>query len=436
MGHTLLIILPVDECRPETRVRWLLVDEGDQPLSQGKSALGELASRPELKDRFAVAVIVAAEYALSLRVEIPSSQLRQIRQALPFAVEEMIADDIDNIHAAIPSTFRASLPQIDTAIVNHRLLIDWLDVLHGCDLSPDFMLIDGLCLPREEGSWTIAVVDQRVLIRTDKNRVVAVQPDDVELVIGAMLEQQQQERSAEAVALVDRPQLHIMASQTSGRDANVVKQIAAFLKKAYADYTIKATLYKQDPAQLLSFDWQDQALHGINLLQGGYATQQASEGMQRHWGLVASVASVGVLLFLVLTLSAGWIFQIRAGQLQDQSITAYRQIFPNERRVVNPRKQLQNHLRERGTQGNHSFLALLAETARGIQGESASPDITLTQIRFNSDQGNLRFEVNGRSLDQLDQFKNLLASSGLQVDINSASEQEGGVIGRIVVSQP
>lgn len=431
MGDTLLIILPLDECAAETRVKWLLVDDNDQAREQGKTTLAQLASRPELSGDISVAVIVAAEHILSLRVEIPSTQVRQIRQALPFAVEELIAEDIDNIHAAIPSTFRASLPSIDTAIISHRLLIDWLDVLHGCQLSPDYMLIDGLCLPREEGSWTIAVVDQRVLVRTDKNRVVALQVDDCELVLPTMLEQEKLRRSADTV-----PQLHIMASQTNSGDANAVKQIAALLKNTFPEYTVKATLYKQDPAQLLSFDWQDQSLHGINLLQGGYATQHAAEGMRGHWGLVASVASIGVVLFLLLTLSAGWFFDIRASRLQEQSVATYRQLFPGERRVVNPRKQLQNHLRERGGQGNHSFLVLLAETARGIQSESVSPEITLTQIRFNSDQGNLRFEVNGRSLDQLDQFKNLLASSGLQVDINSASEQEGGVIGRIVVSQP
>lgn len=435
MSQTLIIKLPSTPCDPDTAVEWMLVDSDNQPFDEGCTAISELYDGLSSGEDFQVCVVIPAEYVLSLRVQVPTSQLRQIRQALPYIVEELVADDIENIHTAIPASFRAALPDIDTLVVEHSLLIKWLDLLCSHQLKPSAILVDALCLPREPDSWSIYVEGERVLLRTANNRCLALQPDDFEMVITAMLRKEQQLRSDSSVQ-VAVPQLQVMASQQFKGSADAVKNIAGQLKKRYPDYPIKATLFKQDPLQLLSFDWQEQQASGINLLQGGYATSQAATVTGGQWNLVAAVAVLGISVFLLLAVVSGWIFNQRADQLERRSMAMYRELFPEQRRVVNPRRQMQNQLKQRGGQNNHSFLALLAETAQSIQGEPQSADVSLRQIRFNSDQGNLRFEVNSKSLDQLDRFKNLLAGTGLQVDINSASEQDGSVLGRIVVSQP
>lgn len=434
MSQTLIILLPTGEQSPQAAVDWQLVDGDNQIRSQGSTALQDLGEHLSGGDDFDVVAIVPAETILSLRVQVPTAQLRQIRQALPFVVEEFIADDIENIHTAIPSTFRASLPDIDTVIVEHALLVTWLDLLHSHRLSPSALLVDALCLPRDQDGWSVVIGDDRVLVRSGRNRGLAMQSGDFEALFVPMLRAELERRSNQS--MTSALQVHVMAAQSDNQAAESVKRYAGVLKRFFPDLAIKATLFKQDPAQLLSFDWQEQRQHGINLLQGGYATGQVSASGGGQWGVVAAVASVGVVVFLALALLSGWYFSHRAEQLQHQSLAVYRQLFPDQRRVVNPRRQLQNYLKLQGSPGNHSFLALLSETSRRIQNQASSPDVSLRQIRFNSDQGNLRFEVNSKSLDQLDDFKNLLAGAGLQVDINSASEQDGGVMGRIVVSQP
>lgn len=180
----------------------------------------------------------------------------------------------------------------------------------------------------------------------------------------------------------------------------------------------------------MQFSWS--LLVGINLLQGGYQIVRRQQANHLAWSKLAAFASLGVAFFLMLSLGGGWYFSYKAERLEEQSVDLYRELFPGERRVVNPRKQMENHLRQKSLGGQGSFLALLADTAKQFQGES-SAEVSVNQMRFNDQQGELRLELNSQSLEQLEKFKMRLTEGGLIVDINSASEQADGVIGRVAV---
>lgn len=438
MSHTLIIHLPAVSWSADTEVSWLLLNEQQRLVASGETAFNalqiDIRVRNDVQD-FQVVAVAPVESVLAVNVDIPSTQLRQIRQALPFAIEELIADDIENVHTAIAANFRSSLPLVEAIVVSHKQLIEWLDLLHSYQLSPRAILVDALCLPIEPNSWSLCVDGERMVVRTSTNQGLAMQRDAVEVVLPSLISREQQLRQQIALENIAPPVLHVMASKGRPGDCDSAKSLADFLKRTYPDYTIKTTAFKQGTTQLLCYDWQDQKRLGVNLLQGGYSLANQSEKTRQNWSLVATVCGFGVALYLLLALGGGWYFNHRAGELEYQSIAIYRKLFPDERRVVNPRRQMQNHLRQSNLHGDNAFLSLLAETAGQMQGNQAGAGVTLNQIRFNSDQGGLRFEVNSRTLDELDQYKNQLAAGGLQVEINSASEQGSGVLGRLVITQ-
>lgn len=435
MNNTLIIILPHAERHSEGVVDWLLVNHENAELRSGHTPLQALrSSLDEHYEIDAVVAIAPAELSLSVSVEIPTTQWRQIKQALPFAVEDMIADEVENVHVAVAANYRTTLPSMDVLVTAHTQLIEWLDELHSHRLSPTAILVDALCLPWEGNSWTLMVDSQRVLVRFSENRGMAIQLEDFEHIFPRLLEKHLALNEGEVSSSLS-PRFNVIASQSVSGDRESIKQVSRFLKKHYPQNPLKPSLYRQSPAQLLSLDWYEQKRSGINLLQGGYAVGSRVDSQRQKWGLVASVATLGVGLYLLITLGMGWYFHARTEILADQSEAVYRQLFPEARRVVNPRKQLQNFLRQNSPGSNSSFLRLLAETARQIGNSPSPPEVTLNQIRFNSEQGGLRFEVNSRSLEQLDRFKNLLSGGGLQVEINSASEQGSGVVGRLEVTQ-
>ena len=434
MTHTLILFLPVADCTADSDIRWLLLDDDNQVVSRDSSPFRELPARlAAVSDDYAVVAIAPSETVLSVAVDIPSTQQRQIRQALPFMVEELIADDIDNVHTAIPVDFRARLPRVDAAVVQHKQLIEWLDLLHSHQLSPSAILVDALCLPFDELGWTLLVDNDRLLVRREYNQGIAIQLQDAEMLLTAMLRQEQQQRASQPEAAI-APRLHIAASRTQEQDCASADMLIEYLSGQFPDYELKSSRYQEPVEQILSYDWEQQKQLGINLLQGGYAL--ATQGRERSvaWGRAAAVAAIGIAVYLLVAVGSGWYFNFRAQHLEQQSVAIYRKLFPTERRVVNPRKQMQNHLRQSGPRGNGSFLALLAETARQMQQGSGAGAVKVNQIRFDSQKGELRFELTSRSLEQLDQLKSRLVAGGLKADINSASEQDGSVLGRIVVS--
>lgn len=439
MSHTLLLFLPPALSAVDSSMQWLLLDEDRRVIARDYTEIHTIHSQiHNLSADYSVVALAPAESVLTVSVEIPSTQLRQIKQALPYMIEELIADDIDNVHLAMATDFRSTLPSVETAVVAHSQLIEWLDALHSNQLSPTAIVVDALCLPFNDNSWTVCVDGDhgRVLIRQSANIGMVLQLADAELILTSLLQTDQQTRGIDnSIA----PQLQLIASQTSEESVRGAENIATFLKQQFPNTAVKTSLYQESAVELLSHEWEAQQQRGINLLQTGYAVTTASSNSGAFWGMVASIAFSGIALYMLLALASGWYFDSRADQLERQSQVLYRQLFPSERRVINPRKQLENHLLQSGKGGNASFLTLLAETAKQIPAPLAAgnqlANVSLQQLRFNSEQGDLRFEVTSQSLDQLDQFKNQLLAGGLKVEINSAAEQGSGVLGRIVVSQ-
>lgn len=433
MSHTLIIFFPPADNITTESLPWILQDESESLFANGESSIDNLADDvSQYVDSYNVIVVIAAESVLLTSVEIPSTQLRQIRQALPFMVEELIADDIDNVHTAIPAHYRDRLPLIDSALIEHKQLVEWLDALHSNGLSPRAILIDVLCLPFEHNGWTLLVDGERLLVRTEWQSGLALQVDDAELILNELYRQHQERRQNNLLDTGIGPQIQVVASRLQEQDCKTAEALCETLRERCPEYTVKSIHYQEPVYQLLCYSWQKQQAEGINLLQGGYSVVRRSQQDSSGWLKLAATASIGILLFLAVALAGGWYFNSQANRLEEQSVALYRDLFPNERRVVNPRRQMDNHLRQQGPVNGSSFLSLLSMTAKQMQ-DSAANDVSVKQIRFNRQQGDLKFELYSQSLEQLDNFKTDLASGGLQVDINSASEQSEGVLGRVVV---
>ncbi|MCB1693893.1 MAG: hypothetical protein KDI19_14085, partial [Pseudomonadales bacterium] len=108
-------------------------------------------------------LVVPAEYVLLTRASIPSRQQRQLLQALPYAVEEQLAADVEDCHFAVGP--RAEDGSVSAAVIETTLLAGWLERLDACGVSVEQALIDVLQVPRVQGS-TLLVDGDRCLVRT------------------------------------------------------------------------------------------------------------------------------------------------------------------------------------------------------------------------------------------------------------------------------
>ena len=73
-----------------------------------------------------IALVLTGEEIVHLNVSVPGRSINSIRQALPFAVEEFITSDIEDVHIAYQS-IRANQP-VHCAVINTARLDSWLNL--------------------------------------------------------------------------------------------------------------------------------------------------------------------------------------------------------------------------------------------------------------------------------------------------------------------
>ncbi|MEH6556961.1 MAG: type II secretion system protein GspL [Oceanicoccus sp.] len=445
MNNQLVIRLREIELTPSSEVDWVLFDGSGQYVCASSSPLDHVRqyASNEVSD-FSVVVIVPGEAVNLLSPSIPSKQLKQIKQALPFMVEELIADDIENVHIAMPEHVDGSEGVVDVAVISHATLINWLDQLHSSQLSPDSIISDVLCMPFHRSELSLLLDGKRVMMRSGKHSGLVLQIEDFGFLFGNWLSQY-----SEKEGVATKPVIHITYSSQSNNgssdshddestdrdeERSSEPEVVTFVRQNYQNCEVKVNAYHESITEILASSYSNNRLADqLNLLQGGYAVSRSGDSNWRNWRALTSVVVIGLLTYLLLVAGSGWYFDNKADSLDAEAVTLYKQLFPNERRIVSPKKQMQNHLRMSGAGNDSHFLPILASLATTLAGDGDEMKLTVDQLRFDTASGELQFQVRSSSIEKLDQLKRELAEIGLEVDINSATEQDDYVMGRLVV---
>jgi general secretion pathway protein L len=398
-------------------IGWYLF-EGAQLQRSGQTPLGELQG--ELAGAFRegeTLVLVPGGLVFLTAARIPSRQVRQIKQALPYMVEELIADNIEDVHLAIPDFKPGAENELPVAVVQHHLLIDWLDQLYQHGIKADLLCPDTLAVPWRENSRGFFALYDRVICRdgTFSGQVMLREqfPSYLQLL-------KQQLTDNELTAPLR--QIVYCGVDTSEAGQSV---LSAVRQELDAEATL--TEYAENSGEVLATYAVQHADTLLNLLQGGYKVQRRGE-YDREWRRVAAVVGIGLILYCAVAAAGGIWFSWRAQQSEAQTFALYRQLFPQEKRVVSPKKQMQAHLRG-GATSAPSPLPLLAKAALGLRGNN----LQLDELHYRQQHNDLQLQLRTPTLEALDQIKRQLNGVGLSVDINSASQQSEGTVGRINV---
>ncbi|ERI49934.1 hypothetical protein N878_27165, partial [Pseudomonas sp. EGD-AK9] len=136
--NQLWIFLPPEACQglsAELPVQWVTFTEC-RTLSLGE-ALRELPAAWEL--------VLPVETVTACAVQLPTQKARWLRQALPFAVEELLAEDVEQMHLALGEQLADGRHRV------YALRADWLrQCLALCAAQPPQAIrVDADLLPRQ-----------------------------------------------------------------------------------------------------------------------------------------------------------------------------------------------------------------------------------------------------------------------------------------------
>lgn len=214
--------------------------------------------------------LVPGEDVLFCVADIPARQSRYIAQALPYAVEEQIAQDIDTVHLALgepgPDGYRVAA--IDRDRMGH-----WFDLFSGwTGTRLTAIFPDAALLPATEGGWSICLEPELAMLVSDRGEWLNVQPDNLE-----MLAQTLAIPSAEEVA-AEVPVTLFVTPQALERHASVVASL-----KAPGRLAVREEVLEIAPLELLAHADHHHLCRPINLCQGMFSIRSGRSGILGPW---------------------------------------------------------------------------------------------------------------------------------------------------------
>jgi general secretion pathway protein L len=385
----------------DVRSAWMIQEDDGRVRARGETDFRGLAELIDPGTGWVgvpgnVVVTVPSEHVLSLSCEVPGRSIGQIRRALPFVVEEYVTSDIESMHLASAPLRRGAPVRVN--LVERELLDGWLACLGALSIHPGYLFSDAELLPVRPGEASLLLDGTRALIRTP-DQAAALDRDNLPL----------------GVAALDVERLVVVHGSLTDLEAG---QLAQEVEVVHADEHGAGTALEYVAAV-----WRDAG--AINLLQGAYRARQPTNSAWQRWRAVAALAAVWIGIALIAMTTEAIYASYRADALSAESERLYREIFPQERRVTNVRRQLQARLGERADveAGLMPFLTALA---------SVTGDVTRVQsLNFTGDRGELAVDLTVAGFDALDRVKGRLEQQGVAAEIASAEQLADGVRARI-----
>ena len=338
--------------------------------------------------------------------QIPSKNKKQMMQALPFALEESLAEDVDNLHF---SAYRETEDtKVKAAIIKHERLGFWIDLLKSHDIGVHYVLPAIFALPIETQGWSVNISEEEAQIRQNTFDGFVCSLDVLDYILPSELEENAPEAlyvsgdSLRITRLVQGENIEIRA----GRAPSLIQ---------YSD--IEPTL---ELNLLNNFSRGESALKNIN------------------WSPWKPVAAIGGLLLLTWLGMGFW--QNHQSQLKLDAIEAeinkvYRNTVTNGKLTsadaqLSSMTSLLSQLRGGMVDTSVSPLPSIASVAPMLK---QFPRMTVKELLFKSNK--LQMKVETPNLGMLDQFKQTAEKLQLKVDIGSSKTTADSVASTLVIQE-
>lgn len=410
MADWLLIRLPRTAEQPAT---WLVVDARGNPAGPPQSGPLSLAAPRAVGRR--ICVLVPGTDVLLAEPEVPLKAGTKLQQVVPFALEEQLADDIDDLHFAIgkraPDTSRTPV-----AVIRRSLMEEWLTSLKSSGLEPESLYTESDLLPQNPGQAVALLEEDVVVVRPPLGSPVTLPVS----ALGEALEIAQQSSPELAATGIRGLVLYTGAAEWHQHSA----QIEALRERFDG---IKIQLLNAGPLAL--FAQQLPVAAPINLLQGPYAPTTARTVGWKSWKVAAILLACLVGLHV-----AGKAAELTALKRTEHTLDTsigeqFRLAMPGERSTLDARRRMEQRLAAAQSGGNSG--GLLQALQAVVQARTVAPGTTLQALSFR--QGTVEMKLSAKDASSLDQMSQSLRSNGWQADLTSGNTTSSGYEGRIQI---
>jgi general secretion pathway protein L len=407
MPQTLLLRLPASG---QEETEWLTLDEAGAPTQTRQRGSLSLAAAVWRSGKI-VALAPAAQILLAEPV-LPPGGGAKLARAVPFALEEQLTEDVDQLSFAIGA--RRGNGTTPVAVVSRNVLAAWLADLSAAGLEPQAIYPDISLMPENPGQTILWLEKERLAVRRPGAMpfVVELSPVKEALVVAGVI--------ADPLAPSEDPKPKESAILYITREDWL--RVQADFEDLLEDFaSLKVQLLADGPLPWLARGMN--APDTVNLLQGEFSRTADYSERWRQWRLAAALA--GALLLVHVGAQA---LQIRnskhaSAALDTQISQEFSSAMPGET-MSDPRLQMQRRLeriRKSGA-GPQDFLRALQTLSGAL---AVTPKATISALSYREDA--LDLTINAPSLAALSQLTQLVGKQGLSAEIQSSNPVGSGV---------
>ncbi|MEJ2682071.1 MAG: type II secretion system protein GspL [Gammaproteobacteria bacterium] len=380
-----------------------------------------------------VSCLIPAEWVTLTSTPMPSVQPKVLNKALPFALEEQLAEDVDDLHFSILGKPRPD--NVEVAVINRGVLNDWLDALREVGFIPQEMVPDALCLPYgEPDHWGLVLKQDRTLLRTGRHSALAFTSTQIPVMLDAVFD----EIGAAQAAL----KLTLMNEKDEVVSGRVLDALASEIESSEVEVpiTLERRHITQPVLQLFAQTLMNlQAERQVpNLLVGDFKQEVTRQKLNVRWKPLAAVLALWFVMQMSVYVVQGKVYEARLLEAEVKAVSAYMRFFPTERNVTAGTLRRRLEAKLRGGEGGQSAGFLPALSAVGEQifrvDGGKRQTIQLRRVTYEGQSGELKLEMSLSDFEVMSRLKAGIEQKGAEVEEDAANRSnDGRIMARIRV---
>jgi general secretion pathway protein L len=369
-------------------------------------------------------LLLPATAVLRVMADVPVKGGAKVLQALPFALEDQIAEDIDLMHFAAGA--RGEDGKLSVGVVRRDYLDGWLAQFKAAGIVFSRVYGESDAVGGVPNTSTLLLEDNRAVLAHPDGTAAAVDGDAAEILLDLWLGSPSLEAGLDQDK--DQQPRHLVVygePRATARLGPLWTQIRPRLTSLDVHALPEGSLARL-AAQIVTAP-------GLNLLQGSYAPRTGLSAYLPAWRL-AALLLVGLFTAYVGAQALQLIRLNRESAALDKSIEqAFNYTFPGSGPVRDARAQFDERMKalEGGGRGrSRDFLEALNAVSQSFAATGAG------RLDALSYRGNaLEVRLRAPSVEALDKIQKAIAQNGLQAEIQSANAVGNEVQGRLEIKR-
>jgi general secretion pathway protein L len=400
--------------RVDDPAHWMAVDaSGARRSAPTTGALHEAAADAGERK---VIVLVPGTEVLTTTIDIPVRGAK-LQAALPYALEEYLAEDIDKLHFAAGT--RRSSGRVPVSVVSRETLAGWLSHLAAAGIRPISLIAENYGLARIPGTISLLIAENRILINDGGDNELVMQdvsPGDALAAIGALDDGDAPVDDADAADSPAPMPRHLLVYCEPGIDERYELDWMAMRNELES---VDVNLLPDGVMPRLAVTVATGA--GVNLLQGEFGRKTEYSGLFQPWKYAAMLL-LGLFVVTVAGKAAGYysLAQQEAAYRQ-QFNEEYQRTAPGAPEVGDPASVIGSMRARAGrTAAPQVFLQSMEHLSRAL---ARNTDARIDAVSYRA--GVIDIRISAPNVTTLDSIQQAIGESGRFTASIQSTDQDG-----------